>query len=92
MEQHQIGEEKIWVKFTYFDEDIRILTKIFRKSEATVAFSVNNTIKKKCDSNLRMDKYSQSGVYSLKVYLVTRSTWARQVGVLKHDMKNISVI
>jgi hypothetical protein len=31
-----------------------------------VAFSVNNTIKKKCDSNLQADKYSQSGVYSLK--------------------------
>jgi hypothetical protein len=31
-----------------------------------VAFIVNNTIKKKCDSNLQVDKYSQSGVYSLK--------------------------
>jgi hypothetical protein len=49
MEQPQIGEEKIWVKFTYFDEDIRILTRIFRKSNVRVAFSVNNTIKKKCE-------------------------------------------
>jgi hypothetical protein len=33
MEQPQTRDEKTWVKFTYFDERIRILTKIFRKSK-----------------------------------------------------------
>jgi hypothetical protein len=66
IEQPQTRDEKICVKFTYFDDHIRILIKIFRKSNIRVAFSVNNTVKKKCNSTLLMDKYSQSGVYSLK--------------------------
>jgi hypothetical protein len=64
--QHQTKDDKVWVKFTYFDDRIRILTKIFRKSNIRVAFSVNNTIKKKCNSSSLVDKYSKSGVYSLK--------------------------
>jgi hypothetical protein len=64
--QPQTKDEKVWVKFTYFDQRIRILTKIFRKSKVRVAFSVNNTIKKKCNSTSLVDKYSKSGVYSLK--------------------------
>jgi hypothetical protein len=58
--------EKVWAKFTYFDDRIRILTKIFRKSNIRVAFGVNNTIKKICNSGSQVDKYSKSGVYSLK--------------------------
>jgi hypothetical protein len=50
----------------YFDERIRILTKIFRKSNIRVAFGVNNTIKNICNSGSQVDKYNKSGVYSLK--------------------------
>jgi hypothetical protein len=66
IEQPQTRDEKTSVKFTYFDDHIRILTKIFRKSNVRVTFSVNNTVKNKCNSTLLVDKYSQSGVYSLK--------------------------
>jgi hypothetical protein len=45
IEQPQTRDEKIWVKFTYFDDHIRILIKIFRKSNFRVAFSVNNSKK-----------------------------------------------
>jgi uncharacterized protein YifE (UPF0438 family) len=48
--QPQTEDEKVWAKFTYFDDRIRILTKIFKKSNIRVAFSVNNIIKKKCNS------------------------------------------
>jgi hypothetical protein len=58
--------EKVWAKFTYFDERIRILTKIFCKSNIRVAFGANNTIKKICNSSSQVDKYNKSGVYSLK--------------------------
>jgi uncharacterized protein YifE (UPF0438 family) len=54
--QPQTKDEKVWAKFTYFDDRIRILTKIFRKSNIRVAFSVNNTIKKKCNSGSLVDK------------------------------------
>jgi hypothetical protein len=66
IEQPQTTDDKTWVKFTYFDDHIRILTKIFRKSNVRVTFSVNNTVKKKCSNTLLVDKYCQSGVYSLK--------------------------
>jgi hypothetical protein len=37
--------DKTWAKFTFFDDRIRILTKIFRNSNLRIAFGVNNTIK-----------------------------------------------
>jgi hypothetical protein len=64
--QPKTKDEKVWAKFTYFDDRIRILTKIFKKSNIRVAFSVNNTIKKKCNDGSPVDKYSKSGVYSLR--------------------------
>jgi hypothetical protein len=65
--QHpQLDRNKTWVKFTYFDDDIRILIKIFRNASVRVAFGVNNTIKNKFSANSQIDKYNQCGVYSLK--------------------------
>jgi hypothetical protein len=60
--QPQTKDGKVWVKFTHFDERIRILTNIFRNSNVRVAFSVNNTVKKKCNNTSIVDKYSKSGV------------------------------
>jgi hypothetical protein len=61
-----IGERKIWAKFTYFGEDIRILTKIFRKSMIKVAYSTSNTVRNCCKVRTYNDKYSTCGVYELK--------------------------
>jgi hypothetical protein len=90
--QPQTKDDKVWVKFTYFDDRIRILTKIFRKSNIRVAFSVNNTIKKKCNSSSLVDKYSKSGVYSLKC-LSCDQIYVGQTGrSFKIRYENISVI
>jgi hypothetical protein len=53
--QPQTKDEKVWAKFTYFDDRIRILTKIFKKYNIRVAFSVNNIIKKRCNSGSLVD-------------------------------------
>jgi hypothetical protein len=66
--QHpQLDRNKTWVKFTYIDNDIRILINIFRNSSVRVAFGVNNTIKNKCSANSQIDKYNQCDVCSLKL-------------------------
>jgi hypothetical protein len=66
IEYPHLDKNKTWIKFTYFANDIRILTKIFINTSVRVAFGVNNTIKNKCSANSQIDKYNQCGVYSLK--------------------------
>jgi hypothetical protein len=79
IEYPHLDRNKTWVKFTYFDDDIRILTNIFRNSSVRVSFSVNNTIKNKCSANLHIDKYNQCGIYSLKC-LSCDQVYVRQTG------------
>jgi hypothetical protein len=62
----QNNNKKIWAKFTYFDNDIRIVTKIFKNSPIKIAYSTNNTIKNNCIVRDRKDKYSTCGMYELK--------------------------
>jgi hypothetical protein len=37
-----------WTKFTYFGKQIRTLTKIFKNTNIKIAYTTNNTIKKRC--------------------------------------------
>jgi hypothetical protein len=57
-----------WTKFTYFGKQIRTLTKIFKNTSIRIAYTTNNTIKKKrCSTtsseNKNRNKYMNSGVY-----------------------------
>jgi hypothetical protein len=65
-ENDSYDDDKKWAKFTFFREDIRILTKIFRNSNTEVAYSTNNATKNKCRNNTQNDKYIRNGVYKLK--------------------------
>jgi hypothetical protein len=58
---------KIWTKFTYFGEDIRIFSKISKKSKLKIAYNVNNTIKTKCRVNKQQERYNSSGVFQLNI-------------------------
>jgi hypothetical protein len=42
------SSKKTWAKFTYFGEEIRTLTKMFKKSPIRIAYSTKNTIRKIC--------------------------------------------
>jgi hypothetical protein len=63
---YRITTRKMWAKFTYFNNDIRILTKIFKNSPIIIAYNTNNTIKINCVVRDQKDKYSTRGVYELK--------------------------
>jgi hypothetical protein len=53
--------KKTFLKFTYFGEEIRTLTKIFKKSPMTIAYSTNNTIR-----NNYIIREHACGVHELK--------------------------
>jgi hypothetical protein len=59
-----------WAKFTYIGKQIRTLTKIFKNTNIKIAYTTNNTIKKRCgittQENKNENKYTNSGVYKLK--------------------------
>jgi hypothetical protein len=64
-EKHR-KNKKIWAKFTYFDNDIRILTKIFQNSPIRIAYNTNNTIKNNRIVRDQKDKCNRCGTYGLK--------------------------
>jgi hypothetical protein len=57
---------KKWVKFTYFREGIRTVTKTFKNARLKVAYSANNLIRNHSNVYRQLDKYNSSGVYKLK--------------------------
>jgi hypothetical protein len=51
---------------TYFGEEIRTVTKIFKKSPTSIAYMTNNTVIYNCIVRAHKGKYGTCGVYELK--------------------------
>jgi hypothetical protein len=41
----QNNDRKMWTRFTYFGDEIRTLTKMFKNSPVRIGYCTNNTIK-----------------------------------------------
>jgi hypothetical protein len=90
--------------FMYFGPQIRILTKIYKRTNFNIAFNVDNTIKLMTRYKRgNIDKFSRSGVYKLKckgyekVYIgqTGRSFTARyaeHISNIKHKKTNKSML
>jgi hypothetical protein len=53
-------------KFTYFGQQIRTLTKIFKNTNIAISFTTNNTVKTKCRKTIQDNSYANCGVYELR--------------------------
>jgi hypothetical protein len=64
IQDSQNNDRKIWTRFTYFGDEIRTLTKIFKNSRVRIGYCANNTIKNNCI--IPTYKYETCGVYNMK--------------------------
>lgn len=53
------NNENLWIKFTYFGNDIKIITKMFKNSVVRAAYNVEYTIKIRCKTKIHHDKQEQ---------------------------------
>jgi len=59
-------EKRKWARFTYVGKKTRFITKLFKDTNITVAFTTNNTIGKRLTMEHKTQcKYDKSGVYQL---------------------------
>ena len=83
-------QKRKWARFTYVGKEIRFITKLFKDTNVTVAFTMNNTIGKRLSMEHKTQcKYDKSGVYQCKydtsgVYQLTcpdcKMTYTGQTG------------
>jgi len=59
-------EKRKWARFTYVGKETRFITKLFKDTNITVAFTANNTIGKRLTTEHKTQcKYDKSEVYQL---------------------------
>jgi hypothetical protein len=65
----------------YFGDEIRIMTKIFKKNTIKIVYCTNNTIKNNCKISTRKDKYNACGVYEFMLDVSTKVCWTDRLGL-----------
>ena len=59
-------QKRMWVRFTYVAKETRFITKLFKDTNITVAFTTKNIISKRLSMDHKTQcKYEKSGVYQL---------------------------
>jgi hypothetical protein len=57
----------LWTKFTYVRKETRIITRLFKNTNARIAYKTKNTIQNYLQlKKQNTDKYNKSGMYQMK--------------------------